>query len=292
MIPNPQTAQAAFRLRRPTPTLEIYGTLLAATQTDRVQTQRHSWQDGIGESDLALESRTKRKRSSHTREICVFTPQRRRPIRGTGTETPPCQPGKLHPPLQLPALCCRRTISESAHLAAVAAAAFSVIQSEHLRSPSSRMKPKAPEWRRRRKAASALHACYPAAEEENRTPLHPPLVKSPITFRAGFLYAATTAGLSLSMCVVSAEAAVSPIVPGRVWQASYPDRPSLLQQLWTSPPTPLLCAPPPPPSTPAYQPLLLLNINPAAAGSGRKRDGDDGLKSGQRKVTERGYPAG
>ncbi|KAK5895125.1 hypothetical protein CesoFtcFv8_011745 [Champsocephalus esox] len=45
-------------------------------------------------------------------------------------------------------------------------------------------------------------------------------------------------GLSLEgMCIVcvSAEAAMSPIVPGRVRQASYPDRPCLLQQLWTSP---------------------------------------------------------
>lgn len=42
------------------------------------------------------------------------------------------------------------------------------------------------------------------------------------------------------MCIVcvsvlSAEAAMSPIVPGWVRQASYPNRPCLLQQLWTSP---------------------------------------------------------
>lgn len=37
------------------------------------------------------------------------------------------------------------------------------------------------------------------------------------------------------MSVLSAVSAMSPIVPGRGRQASYPNRPSLLQQLWTSP---------------------------------------------------------
>ncbi len=76
---------------------------------------------------------------------------------------------------------------------------------------------------------------------------------------------------------------MSPIVPGRVRQASYPNRPCLLQQLWTSPhlsaalllplllhlllliqllPFCLCCC--------CCCCLLLLNINPAAAGSGRK----------------------
>lgn len=70
----------------------------------------------------------------------------------------------------------------------------------------------------------------------------------------------------LALCCLPAVAAISPIVPGRVGrQASCPNRPCLLQQLWTSPHLssllllkllPLL--------------LLLLNINPAAAGQAIK----------------------
>lgn len=61
---------------------------------------------------------------------------------------------------------------------------------------------------------------------------------------AGFLYATARKGLSLGMSIVyvsvlSAEAAMPPIVPGRVRQASYPNRPCLLQQLWTSPHLPV-----------------------------------------------------
>ncbi|CAB1455588.1 unnamed protein product [Pleuronectes platessa] len=68
---------------------------------------------------------------------------------------------------------------------------------------------------------------------------------------------------------------MSPIVPGRVRQASSSNRPCLLQQLWTSPHLPaallllLLQLLPPWLHAPL---LLLLNINPAAAGSGRKEE--------------------
>lgn len=96
---------------------------------------------------------------------------------------------------------------------------------------------------------------------------------------AGFLYATARKGLSLGMSIVyvsvlSAEAAMPPIVPGRVRQASYPNRPCLLQQLWTSPPPPS-CSPSPLllhllQLLPVL--LLLLNINPTAAGLGHKEE--------------------
>lgn len=83
------------------------------------------------------------------------------------------------------------------------------------------MKRKAPEEhkkRERQKKATTLHVCFPAAERI----IFPPLkVPSPCECgeEAGFLYAIARKGLSLGMCIVcvsvlSAEAAVSPIVPG------------------------------------------------------------------------------
>jgi hypothetical protein len=100
----------------------------------------------------------------------------------------------------------------------------------------------------------------------------------------------------LALSCLPAVAAISPIVPGRVGrQASCPNRPCLLQQLWTSPHLSSLLLLKPLPL------LLLLNINPTAAGQAIKEiERKKGVRfqkkshhvtdNGMEPWTQRGYP--
>lgn len=67
---------------------------------------------------------------------------------------------------------------------------------------------------------------------------------------------------------------MSPIVPGRGRQALYPDRPCLLQQLWTSPHLSAALLLHLLQLLPVLPPLL--NINPSAAGLGHKEEEERG----------------
>lgn len=89
----------------------------------------------------------------------------------------------------------------------------------------------------------------------------------------------------LECSVLSAEAAMSPIVPG----FATPTDPAYYNSCGPAP-TSLRSLPPPPP--PASLPALLPNINPAAAGSGCKGGGGGVVAChGQRKLTEGRYPS-
>ncbi len=91
----------------------------------------------------------------------------------------------------------------------------------------------------------------------------------------------------VSVCVLSAEAAMSPIVPGRVSEeAGFLPQQTLPTTTAVDQPPPHCRSPSPTPPPPPPPPpisllvllLLLLNINPAAASSGQKE-----VKRGERE---------